>query len=102
MDPQIIIASAAILGTFTTIVGFVLGTRDRKASIASKQATAAADISEAFNRLNDALEQRIESLEKQRTKADDLIARLLSKVEILEDDKAKLIARVKHLENSTT
>ena len=101
MDPQIVIAGAAILGTLTTAAGFILGNRDRKATIVSKHATAASDISEAFNRLNDALEQRIASLEKQREKADDLIARLLAKVEALEEDKSKLIARVRHLERST-
>lgn len=85
MDAQLVIAISAVVGAMTTIIAFIAGKRERVAGTASKHATAASEISQAFNRLNDALESRIENIEKERILQTETIKELKICVDQLED-----------------
>lgn len=84
MEADLAIAITAGIGTATTTLGLLLGRRERRAKTKAHEASAAADIAEAFANLNDALEGRIQSLEKKELLTSQTIDGLQQDVEKLE------------------
>ena len=114
MGPELIIAIViACVGASTGIIGLIAGSKERKANAESKQSSAAASIALAYDRLNDALTERIDSLEKRNEESlksieelKQCVSELERKVVILEFEKdeltkenIKLRERIKSLED---
>ena len=97
MDPEIILAGLALGSIIGTSIGFLVGAKGRKANIEETNSSAAAQISEAYDRLNEALAERISQLEnnnresvKSITELKECVAELELKVAILELEKEEL------------
>lgn len=70
MDNELALGIAAVVGSMATAaIGFFAGARERRAVTLDKGSSAASNIADAYDKLNTALEERIETLEKQRKEA---------------------------------
>jgi len=103
MEIEVILAVATLVGAITTVLGFIAGSRERKATVLDKGSSAASNIANAYDKLNTALEDRVDTLEKQRVQAelenqeqwDSWVESTDRQNEIIEE----LKERIKHLES---
>jgi hypothetical protein len=125
MEIEVILAVATLVGAITTVLGFVAGSRERKATVLDKSTSAASNIADAYDKLNSALEERIVVLEKQLEEAikenkihwdnsvksiekqNVIIRELKAEIAVLKKENEELLAenadlkmRIKQLENA--
>ncbi len=98
MEIEFVIATAAIIGTVTTLLGFLAGNRERKAKTLNEVSSAAANIARAYDKLNTALEDRINALEEQRLEDEKIWINSVKSVEKLQVEINELKEKIKMLE----
>lgn len=104
MDPELVTLIIALAGGIGSVLSFIAGRRERRASALSDEGSAAVQISEGYMKLVISLEKRVASLEAENKESRELIGTLEQEnkelrehVASLEEQKTQLETTVEHL-----
>jgi phage shock protein A len=95
MDPQLVTLIIALAGSIGSVLAFVAGRRERAASAASSEGSAAALISEGYMNLVDRLEKRVARLEEENKELRICVTNLEDEKEDARIDFEKQISQLK-------